>query len=83
MWRNQKRVTAAQEPWAHVLFEWLKTLCYYMAQHPKERITADNLRKTVGRRDATLAAFVGGDKAPVSMRRPGYRWKKATGLVLF
>jgi uncharacterized protein DUF6966 len=80
---NQKRVTAAQEPWAHVLFEWLKTLCYYMAQHPKERITADNLRKTVGRRDATLAAFVGGDKAPVSMRGLVIAGRKLQGWCCF
>ncbi len=65
---NQHRVTAAQEPWANQLFEWLKTLCYYMAQHPNEKVTAASLLKTVGRHDAALAAFVGGDKAPVSMR---------------
>jgi hypothetical protein len=66
--QNQHSVTEAQEPWANVLFEWLKTLCYYLARNPQKKVTAASLSKAVGRHDAVLAAFVGGDEAPVSMR---------------
>src|SRR5262245_59574449 len=66
--QNQDRVTEQQEPWANVLFEWLKTLCYFLARNPQEEVTAARLLKAVGRHDAALAAFVGGDRAPVSMR---------------
>jgi hypothetical protein len=65
---NQHRVTAAQEAWANPLFEWLKSLCFYLAHHPTEKVTAAGLARAVGRHDAPLAAFVGGDKAPASMR---------------
>jgi len=66
--QNQDRVTEQQEPWANVLFEWLKTLCYFLARNLPEEVTAARLLKAVGRHDAALAAFVGGDRAPVSMR---------------
>lgn len=57
---NQHKVTEAQEPWASELFEWLKAVCYYLAKHPKKRITAESLKKAVDRHDSVLAGFARG-----------------------
>lgn len=66
--QNQHAVTPSQEPWAQALFEWLKSVCYYLARHPDSHASKAKLRKEVGRYDSPLAAFVGGDTAPDSMR---------------
>lgn len=76
---NDHNVTEAQEPWVNTLFEWLKSVCYYLAQHPNQNITAEKLSKAVGRYDSALAAFVGGDKAPASMRRYANEPRELTG----
>jgi hypothetical protein len=65
---NHHNVTEAQEPWANALFEWLKSVCYYLARHTGETVTEGGLCQAVGRYDSALAGFVGGDKAPASMR---------------
>lgn len=65
---NQHEVSAVQEPWANTLFEWLKALCYYFARHPNQQATSEILIRAVGRDEPSLAAFVGGDKAPASMK---------------
>jgi len=62
------KVNTAQEPWAIVLFEWLRAVCYYLAHHPHEQFAAPALARLIGRHESSLAAFVGGDKAPASMR---------------
>jgi hypothetical protein len=66
--RNQHRVTNVHEPWVNTLFEWLKAICYYFAHHSHDQVTTETLRTTVGRDVPSLAAFVGGDRAPASMR---------------
>jgi len=65
---NQHTVTELQEPWANALFEWLKSLCHFLAQHPQRFFTATTLTDRIGRHDSALAAFVGGENAPASMR---------------
>lgn len=65
---NQHKITKAQEPWANTLFKWLKSLCYYLAKHPKGAVAAETLSRVVGRYDSVLAAFVGGHAAPNSMK---------------
>ena len=65
---NQHRVTYLQEPWVNGLFEWLRSLCFFLARRPHEFFTAEELSSSIGRLDAPLAAFVGGDKADRSSR---------------
>jgi len=65
---NRNRISKTQEPWANSLFRWLKALCFFLAHHPNETFEAVNLSKQIGRDDSDLSAFVGGDRAPKSMR---------------
>jgi len=65
---NQHNITELQEPWVNILFEWLTSICHYLAQHPDDWVTAETLSNAVGKHDSALAAFIGGDKAPSSMR---------------
>ena len=65
---NQHTLTGEQEPWANTLFEWLKSLCHFLAQHPDDSFDANMLTNAIGRHDSALAAFVGGKNAPASMR---------------
>lgn len=65
---NGHIVTKVQEPWANETFEWLKSLCFQFARDPSKDWNLDDLRRKVGRYDAAIAAFVGGDTAPASMR---------------
>ena len=65
---NDNNITSEQEPWANSLFEWLKATLFYLSQNPSETITEENLRVAVGRNAPSLAAFVGGERAPDSMR---------------
>jgi hypothetical protein len=61
-------VTERQAIWADTLFEWLKAVCRFLAQHPTTPFKAPALAVGVGKHDPGLAAFVGGDQAPPSMR---------------
>ncbi len=65
---NHHTLTEAQEPWANVLFTWLQSLCYFLAQHPNVSFDANTLSSAIGKHDSVLAAFVEGDKAPASIR---------------
>lgn len=65
---NQHNVTELQEPWVNILFDWLKAICHYLAQHPNDWVNAQQLSNAVGRYDSVLVAFVGGDKASSSLR---------------
>ncbi len=65
---NHHTLTDSQEPWANTLFEWLKSLCHFLAQHPDDSFDLNMLTSNIGRRDSTLAALVGGGKAPASIR---------------
>ena len=65
---NQHSVTEVTEAWANTLFEWLKSVCYFLAKHPNDSFTAETLANRVGRHDSSLAAFIGGDRTPASMR---------------
>ena len=65
---NTHRLTNEQVPWANALFVWLKALLHYLSQRPTERPTASALRNAVGSRVPSLSAFVGGERAPDSMR---------------
>jgi len=65
---NSHKVDPAREPWANTLFNWLKSICHYMAQHPSSSLSASQLSESVGFYDAPLAAFVGGDQAANDMR---------------
>lgn len=70
---NQHTVTEEQEPWANALFEWLKSLCYFLAHQPNDSFTASALIQHIGRYDSVLAAFVGGENASAAIR--GYATK--------
>lgn len=76
---NQHAVTEHQEPWANTLFEWLKSTCHFLAQHPNETFGAKSLAVAIGRHDSALAAFVGGDKAPASMHGYAHEDRKLHG----
>ncbi len=65
---NHHAVTKANEIWADMLFQWLKSLCFFLAGHPSESFTAASLNQHIGRHDSSLASFVGGDQAADSMR---------------
>lgn len=65
---NQHKITKAQEPWANTLCEWLGSICYYLARHPKKSLAAKKLSKVLRGHDSALAAFMGGDAAANSMR---------------
>lgn len=65
---NKHRISDAQEPWANVLFDWLKGVCYYFARHPHTHVDANNLAKIVGRDESSLSAFVGGNNVAASFR---------------
>jgi len=65
---NAHHVSYLQEPWVNTLFEWLRSLCFFLAKRPHELFTAEELSSSIGRLDAPLAAFVGGDKADRSSR---------------
>jgi len=65
---NHNNITSEQEPWANSLFEWLKAILFHLSQNPTQRVTAADLSKAVGRFAPSLAAFVGGEHAPGSMR---------------
>jgi len=65
---NEHSVTEITDAWANTLFEWLKSICHFLAKHPTDSFTAEMLAERVGRHDSALAALVGGDQAPASMR---------------
>ena len=65
---NHNEVSKAQEPWVNTLFGLLQSICYYLAQHPKKSLAAKTLSKVVGGHGSALAAFLGGDAAPNSMK---------------
>jgi hypothetical protein len=66
--QNGHRLTAEQEPWVNELFQWLKSILFWLAKDPLQTPSASDLRHSVGRNDASLSAFVGGDRAGDSMR---------------
>ena len=66
--QNGHKVSIAHEPWVNTFFEWLKSICFHLANNPATEITAEYLRRNIGRLDLILVAFVGGDKFPNSMR---------------
>ncbi len=65
---NKHDVTEAQEPWVNALFQWMKSVCRHLAQHPAGSFSADKLARATGKLDSVLAAFEGGKDAPDSMR---------------
>jgi uncharacterized protein DUF6966 len=58
---NSHNVTEAQEPWVNSLFDWLKGVAFYLAKHPNDNVSAQELKSNVGRYDSIFVAFVGGD----------------------
>jgi hypothetical protein len=61
-------VTELQEPWVNTLLLWLQALCFFLAKQPHSCFPAETLFKSVGRFDAPLSAFVGGDRADPSTK---------------
>jgi hypothetical protein len=57
---NSHNVTEPQEPWVQSLFEWLKAVAFYLAEHPQDEVSAQELQEAIGCYDSVLAAFVGG-----------------------
>jgi hypothetical protein len=57
---NSHHVTEAQEPWVNSLFDWLKGVAFYLAEHPNDNVSAQELQDNVGRYDSVFVAFVGG-----------------------
>jgi hypothetical protein len=52
----------------NILFNWLKSICHYLAKQPEMSFSASQLSKSIGYYDAPLSAFVGGNQAPEHMR---------------
>jgi hypothetical protein len=73
---NSHHITTEQEPWAHLLFDWLKALLFHLTHSQPTTLTIDGLRRTVGRDIPSLSAFVGGKNAPPSWR--GYWYPGST-----
>lgn len=65
---NQHQVTDQQDPWANNLFNWIKSICHFLAKQPCKSFSAKDLSRSIGIYDAPLSAFVGGENAPDSMR---------------
>ena len=65
---NGHRVSFKQEPWANILFNWMKSICHHLAQGPHDNPSALELSDAVGFHDASLSAVPGGDLAPDHMR---------------
>jgi hypothetical protein len=65
---NNHHVTEVTEAWVNALFEWLKSLCHFLAKHPTDSFLSETLAHRIGRHDSSLAAFVDGEDAPASMR---------------
>jgi hypothetical protein len=57
-----------QEPLVNTLLLWLQALCFFLAKQPHSFFAAESLFNSVGRFDAPLSAFVGGDRACPSIR---------------
>jgi hypothetical protein len=66
--QNRHTVTELQEPWVNALLLWLRAICFFLAKQPDRSFAAEVLFDSVGRFDAPLSAFVGGDKADQSIR---------------
>lgn len=66
--QNRHTVTELQEPWVNTLLLWLQALCFFLAKQPHSFFAAESLFNSVGRFDAPLSAFVGGDRAGPSIR---------------
>jgi hypothetical protein len=65
---NRHTVTELQEPWANALLLWLQALCFFLAKQPQRSFAAERLFNAVGKLDAPLSAFEGGDRADASCR---------------
>ncbi len=70
---NEHSVTEVTEAWANTLFEWLKSVCYFLAEHPTDSFTSETLANRVGRHDSSLAAAVASDILLIT--RDGWNWK--------
>ena len=66
--QNRHPVTQLQEPWVNTLLLWLQALCFFLAKQPHSFFAAETLFNSVGRFDAPLSAFAGGDRADPSTR---------------
>ena len=65
---NDHTISKDVEPIANTIFRWLRSICSFLARQPDSFFSAETLKKNVGYRDSNLSAFVGGSKAPDSMR---------------
>jgi hypothetical protein len=65
---NNYSIPTGTEDWVDPLFNWIKSLCYFLAKNPNKDFSMSELKKGIGYHDASLSAFVGGDKAPQEMR---------------
>lgn len=65
---NRHRVAGAQEPWGNATFEWLKSLCHFLANNPEETYTGYALAEVFGRHDSVLAACIGAKNELAVMR---------------
>lgn len=54
--------------WGNILFDWLKSLCYTLANSRNYDYSIRQLRESVGIHDASLSAFVGGTRASEEFR---------------
>ena len=59
---NSHQVTETLEPWVNSLFGWLRSVAFYLAKHPSDTVSAEEIRANVGWYDSVFVAFVGGDK---------------------
>lgn len=59
-------VETAQEPWANALLESLQAVCCHLARHPNQPVTAETLRRDVGRYDPSIPAFRDGEEGLAS-----------------
>src|SRR5713226_2064726 len=80
---NSHNVTEPQEPWAQSLFEWLKAVAFYLAEHPKDQVSAQELQDAVGCYDSVLAAFVGGRNAHTDARGLTHERERLQGWRCF
>jgi hypothetical protein len=65
---NNHFIPAVTESWVDPLFSWLKSLCFFFAKNPEKEFSLSELRSQIGYHDASLAAFVGGESAPIESR---------------
>jgi hypothetical protein len=65
---NKHSIPDGAESWADPIFNWLKSLCFFLAKNPEKEYSLPELKEQIGYHDASLSAFVGGENTSNELR---------------